>query len=73
MADHFNRDWPSTRRGSLLAWGLPIRALLLAIPLTDGPKAALWIAVGQQNSPPAVRCGNRNRLLSSRRFPFAHH
>ena len=44
MTDHSNHDWLSTRRGSLLAWWLPIGAMLLAVPLADGPKTAIWVA-----------------------------
>tara|TARA_R110002049_G_scaffold160202_2_gene325274 strand:- start:58209 stop:58571 length:363 start_codon:yes stop_codon:yes gene_type:complete len=43
MTDHSNYDWLRTRRGSLLAWWIPIGAMLLAIPLADGPKTAIWV------------------------------
>ena len=44
MTDHAKQDWLGTRRGALLAWWLPIGAMLLAIPLANGPKTAIWIA-----------------------------
>ncbi len=43
MTDHSSHDWLSARRGSLLAWWLPIGAMLLAIPFSDGPKTAIWV------------------------------
>ncbi|MEP2983264.1 MAG: hypothetical protein ABJN39_02420 [Sulfitobacter sp.] len=43
MADPSTHDWLNTRLGSLLAWGLPIGAMLLAVPLADGPKTAIWV------------------------------
>jgi len=43
MTDHSSHDWLSTRRGRLLAWWLPIGAMLLAIPFSDGPKTAIWV------------------------------
>jgi hypothetical protein len=43
MTDRPTSDLLSTPRGSLLAWWLPIGAMLLAVPLANGPKTAIWV------------------------------
>ena len=36
-------DWAGTTRGFVVAWGLPIAAMVLAIFLDPIPKTIVWI------------------------------
>ncbi len=43
MTDKSTNDLLGTLRNSVLAWWLPFGAMLLAIPLPDGVKTAIWV------------------------------
>jgi hypothetical protein len=43
MSTEHSNDFLSTFRNRALAWWVPIGAMLLAIPLPDGPKTAIWV------------------------------
>ena len=43
MSDGSKRDLLDSARGYVLAWWLPIAAMVLAAPLPDGSKAVIWL------------------------------
>ena len=43
MSERSKRDLIGSARGSVLAWWLPIGAMVLAVPLPDGLKTAIWV------------------------------
>lgn len=42
MSEPAAKDLLGTMRSRILAWWLPLAAMLLAIPLGDGPKTVIW-------------------------------
>jgi len=44
MIDRSSKDLLGTMRNSILAWWLPLGAMLVAIPLGDGVKTVIWVA-----------------------------
>ncbi|MFW8635867.1 hypothetical protein [Cribrihabitans pelagius] len=43
MSERSKRDLLGSSLSAILAWWLPIGAMVLAIPLPDGPKAGIWL------------------------------
>ena len=43
MSGKSKRDLLGSTLGAALAWWLPIGAMVLAIPLPDGPKMGIWL------------------------------
>lgn len=43
MSEGSKRDLLGSTRSAVLAWWLPIGAMLLTIPLPDGPKTVIWV------------------------------
>ena len=43
MSGRSKRDLLGSALGAALAWWLPIGAMVLAIPLPDGPKMGIWL------------------------------
>ncbi len=43
MSDRSKRNLLGSVRGSVLAWWLPIGAMVLAITLPDRPKTVIWL------------------------------
>ena len=43
MSERSKRDLLGSARSAAFAWWLPIGAMVLAIPLSDGPKTAIWV------------------------------
>ncbi len=43
MSDRSKRNLLGSARGSVLAWWLPIGAMVLAITLPDRPKTVIWL------------------------------